>query len=47
MCFSFQRSTVNGMAFAKFFEILRECLRVNTKYDPREGITEFISRGEC
>lgn len=46
-CFFCQRDTVNGMLFVKFFEILRECLRVNTKHNPIENIAESISRGEC
>lgn len=35
------------MVYAKFLEILRECLELNTKVDIRENIAECISMGQC
>lgn len=42
-----KKNTINGMVYAKFFEILRGRLGVNTKCDPRESTAESIPRGEC
>lgn len=37
----------NVTVYAKFLEILRECLELNTKVDIRENIAKCISMGQC
>lgn len=38
---------LSNVRYVKFLEILRECLRLNTKVDIRENIAKCISMGQC